>query len=217
MTAMARSDVRDFGFDPSYSPYHFSVILRGGEKPQVKMEEHYSFPATGDSSDRRPEGKAILDGYRWSRIEGAARSDFNQRLTAQGYRPAGWRVRETLLAPHFGKELVLLAWAVEDADPTVIPNIIANWKGLAPEERWWLYTTVNATSSHPEHGRDRGWRKAIKIALAENPADTLTPGTMWIDPASAAERGGGRRTGRQRRPLSAGGQEQLSLVDESSE
>ena len=81
------------------------------------------------------------------------------------------------MAPYFGKELTLLAWAIEDADPTLIPSMVANWLGLAPEERWWLYTTINATSGHPEHGRDRGWRKAIKIAFAENPAgapaDTL--------------------------------------------
>jgi hypothetical protein len=68
---------------------------------------------------------------------------------------------------------------VEDADPTLLPNMVANWVGLAPEERWWLYTTINATAGHPEHGRDRGWRKAIKVAFAENPAGA--------PPASLAE------------------------------
>ncbi len=119
---------------------------------------------------RQPQGKAILERFRWQRIAEPARREFNLRLREAGLPPGQWRAGEALLAPHFGKELTLLAWAVEDDDGTLIPSMIANWSGLAPEERWWLYTTVNATSLHAEHGHDRGWRKAIKIAFAENPS-----------------------------------------------
>lgn len=73
----------------------------------------------------------------------------------------------------------MLAWAVEDADPTLLPAMIANWLGLASEERWWLYTTINATNGHPDHGRDRGWRKAIKIAVAENPIAAAAPSAQF--------------------------------------
>ena len=58
--------------------------------------------------------------------------------------------------------------------------MIANWRGLAPEERWWFYTTINATRhGHTEHGNDRGWRKAIKIAFAENPIQ-LPPSALLV-------------------------------------
>ncbi len=181
MTRVALGGVRDFGFDPGEAPYHFAVVTGKGESADVRIEERFEVDADATLGLREPNTKVVLDAYRWSRIADAARAEFNQRLDAHGRRPAAWRSSETLLAPHLGKELTLLAWAVEGADPTVIPNIIANWRGLAPEERWWLYTTVNATSGHPEHGRDRGWRRAIKIALAENPSTAATPGTLLTE------------------------------------
>lgn len=64
---------------------------------------------------------------------------------------------------------MLLAWAIEDADPGLIPNAIANWQGLAPEERWWLYTMTAAATGSYVTGRGRGWRKAVRYALTENP------------------------------------------------
>jgi hypothetical protein len=68
-----------------------------------------------------------------------------------------------------GKELVLLAWAIEDADPGLIPAAIANWQGLEPEERWWLYTQTAAATGHGLNDRGKGWRKAVRYALTENP------------------------------------------------
>ena len=75
---------------------------------------------------------------------------------------------------NMGKELVLLAWAVEDADPVLIPNAVRNWLGLSPEERWWLYTMTNAATGQALKGRNKGWRKAVRFALTENPiADSV--------------------------------------------
>jgi hypothetical protein len=171
-----KSKVVDFGFEPGRSPYHFAVQTHGAES-NVRIEERFAWPE-GSAEVRAPLLKAVLDPYRWSRIVDPARSEFNRRLHAEELPTARWKASGvTLLAPYLGKELTLLVWAVEDGDPTLLPNMIANWLGLAPEERWWLYTTINATSGHPEHGRDRGWRKAIKIAFGENPADA-PPSTL---------------------------------------
>jgi hypothetical protein len=161
-----RAATLDFGFDAAESPYHFVV---SPEATTVLFVERFAWPPDADPDARRPTLKAVLDRYRWEQVAAAVAEVFNRRLRLAGYRAAQWRENETLLAPYFGKELVLLAWAIEGADPTLIPNMRANWVGLAPEERWWLYTTINATFAGAEAGRDRGWRKAIKIAFAENP------------------------------------------------
>ena len=72
------------------------------------------------------------------------------------------------MARLLGKELVLLAWAIEDAEPILAHAAIQNWRGLSPEERWWLYTMTAAQSGH--YGkRNIGWRKAVRYALTENP------------------------------------------------
>jgi hypothetical protein len=67
----------------------------------------------------------------------------------------------------------LLAWAIEDADPALIPAAVKNWLGLAPEERWWLFTMTNAATGHAIAGRNKGWRKAVRYALTENPVSDL--------------------------------------------
>jgi len=184
----ARSAI-GFGFDPAQSPHHFAVIVaRGGD---ITIEERFVWGDDPEDDEAAPaaSAKASLDAYHWARVAPAAAETFNARLRAAGLSTAAW-ASESVLAPHLGKELTLLAWAVEDADPTLLPAMLANWMGLAPEERWWLYTTINATSGHPEHGRDRGWRKAIKIAFAENPISAAPPSALLAeatDPASATK------------------------------
>lgn len=59
--------------------------------------------------------------------------------------------------------------AVEECDPALILFAIRNWLGLVPEERWWLYTMTNAATGHAISGRGKGWRKALRYALTENP------------------------------------------------
>lgn len=183
-----RRTLLDFGFDPDESPYHFVVAMLNGV---VTFAERFALPGTaanpaGDPP-RQPVLKATLDRYRWGRVAETAAEVFNRRLRHAGFRAASWKDPETLLAPYFGKELVLLVWAVEDGDPTLLPNMVANWVALAPEERWWLYTTINATAGHPEHGKQRGWRKAIKIAFAESPT-ALPPSSLLRDEAAFRER-----------------------------
>lgn len=198
-----------FGFDPEQSPHHFAVV-RDGTGMIIVTERFAWGEAAGEESQAAPNPKAILDGYRWERIADAAAEVFNQRLRQEELKAASWG-RETPLAPHFGKELTLLAWAVEDADPTVISMMIANWSGLAPEERWWLYTTINATSGHPEHGRDRGWRKAIKIAFAENPTGGMPPSALLVGPMPVPQRPGTGPLGRKKKGTGQLGAEQVRL------
>ena len=51
----------------------------------------------------------------------------------------------------------------------LIPTAIRNWKGLMPEERWWLYTMTNASTGHIKD--KKGWRIALRYALCENPIE----------------------------------------------
>ncbi len=162
----------DFGFDPARSPHHFAVLPRGSTTVQFVERFDYGERPEDDAVVPRETLKAELDGERWQRIREEAADVFNAHLRAAGFRSGAWRKgAPTLLAPHLGRELLLLVWAVEGQDLSLLPAVRLNWRGFAPEERWWLYSTINASSRHPDHA-GRGWRKAIKIALAENPVDT---------------------------------------------
>ena len=95
------------------------------------------------------------------------RREFNSRLKKQKLPAGRFIIGQTSVEILLGKELLVLVWAVEACDPAVVPIAIRNWLGLAPEERWWLYTMTNAATGNID---DRsGWRKALRYALCENP------------------------------------------------
>lgn len=166
---------RSFGYSPRESQHHFLVHIPRGASLEVRISEHLTWDERSGSSPVTLRGSAdgqvrvLLTRPRWDAIADALRAEFNRRLRAQGQHAGAWRSDDNLLRRDLGKELVVLAWAIEDADPSLIPAAIANWLGLYPEERWWLYTqTAAATgSARPEHRK--GWRKALRYALTENP------------------------------------------------
>lgn len=167
-----------FGYDPADSLQQFVLLF--DSDGSTRLEEWFD----GDKGGvrRAPDLKATISSYIWAVIAAPVAEEFNRRLRREGHKPAQWETNGTSLAPYFGKELALLFWAVEGADPADLGAMIANWQGLAPEERWWLYSTINATSQSADHRQDRGWRKAIKIAFAENSGG---PSLLGISSTSA--------------------------------
>lgn len=94
--------------------------------------------------------KVLLDQFRWDEIADETKAEFNKRLRTQGLKTAKWKKKgQIYLEKTLGKELVLLAWAIENCDPVLISTGIRNWLGLVPEERWWLYTMTNALPDTP--------------------------------------------------------------------
>jgi hypothetical protein len=174
-----------FGFDPAESKHHFLVeIPRGGDKP-IQISEHLTWDEEKGSSSvtsgQAMDGqiRVLLARPKWDAIADELRAQFNQRLKKLGKKSGAWRAGPNLARRDLGKELVLLAWAIEEADPALIPTALANWNGLVPEERWWLYTQTAAATGHGLTGRGRGWRRAVRYALTENPVsggtDSVVP------------------------------------------
>ena len=174
MIAKPRSPVLGFGFDPENSEHHFVVTIPAGGRRDVLIAEHLRFgensqgpvPGAGPQDSRN---RALLARLKWDAIKDNVRVEFNRRLKTGGLRAGRWKRGDNYVMRLLGKELTLLAWAVEDADPALIPAAVENWLGLAPEERWWLFTMTNAATGHALHGRNKGWRKAVRFALTENP------------------------------------------------
>ena len=169
-----------FGFVPDESQHHFLVSIPAPSKdPNVYVTEHFEW----DPSEARRELhfalgreearlRVVLPRAKWDAIADALRAEFNTRLRALGHGPGRWASGAAARTPvqrSLGKELVLICWAMEDADPSLAPTAVRNWLGLAPEERWWLYGMTNAATGHAVAGRGRGWRRAVRYALTDNP------------------------------------------------
>jgi hypothetical protein len=181
VTTRQRSE--GFGFIPQETEHHFLITIFPSKKEQVYISEHFTWEedllgkrslslAPGNEDDKL---RAILSRSKWDAIADMLQEDFNRRLKKNGLKAGHWKVGQTPLSRLLGKEAVLLAWAVEDADPALIPIAIRNWQGLTPEERWWLFTMTNAATGHAITGRGKGWRKAVRYALSENPVSDVQP------------------------------------------
>lgn len=171
----ASSSASGFGFFPEESQHHFLVTIPP-KNDHILISEHHTWDdadarrnlsfALGKEDDKL---RVCLPREKWDAIADGARKEFNERLKRNGHKTGAWHRGRVPLSRLFGKELVLLAWAIEDADPALIPTALRNWLGLAPEERWWLYTMTAAATGHAIAGRNKGWRKAVRFALTENP------------------------------------------------
>ena len=166
---------RSFGFNPEDSRHHFQLEIPKGANQPIDISEHLvwsdefgsSIVTLGEGEDGQI--RVSLARPKWDAIADEVRAEFNRRLKRTGGGSGSWKVGKNVLRREFGKELVLLAWAIEDSDPGLIPNAIANWQGLVPEVRWWLYTQTAAATGHGLRDRGKGWRKAVRFALTENP------------------------------------------------
>jgi len=210
-----KTETIGFGFEPAGGAYHFVMTIPEDETT-VTVAEHFVYGETVEDAASRarfsdvpldyivrpPRVKVALRFSHWMAVAEEVRAIFNRRLLGKELKKSAWIGGENLLAAHLGKELVLLLWAIEDANPADIPNALENWRGLEPEERWWLYTTINAATGDANEGRGRGWRRAIQIAFTENPVtenssyferNPLPASRNGHDSASLVSTRGGRR------------------------
>lgn len=117
---------------------------------------------------RFDELKVKLSKAKWEECKSTFAYEFNPRLRSNKLKAGKWSAGNVSVHRLLGKEMLVLLWAIADCDPKVIDTARRNWLGLRPEERWWLYTMTNASTGGVDDN-NRGWRKALRYALTENP------------------------------------------------
>ena len=163
-----------FGVEPTQSKNHFFVLIPRKDPnidspPRVQVYERYSW-TEGDEQQLGPADvlRVEISKHKWGEVKAALTAEFNSRLKQDGLNIGKFlAIGGTPVERLFGKEMMVLLWGIEDSDPSVISTAIRNWKGLLPEERWWLYTMTNAATGGLTD--KKGWRKALRYALCENP------------------------------------------------
>lgn len=163
-----------FGVDPAQSKNHFFVLIppkdpSSASPPPVQVYERYTWTEGGEQQlDPADVLRIEVSKHKWNKVKAALAAEFNSRLKKDGLKIGRFpAVGGTPVERLFGKEMMVLLWSIEDSDPSVISTAIRNWKGLLPEERWWLYTMTNAATGGLKD--KKGWRKALRYALCENP------------------------------------------------
>lgn len=175
---------------------HFVVMVPRDATIPVSISQHWRW---SDSESLRDEDlwsrqdrlrirqvdrsvRALLSHEQWQALAAPVLQTLNACLKAQGKRSARWKQGATPLSRDLGRELVVLAWGIELADPALIPTALRNWAGLLPEERRWCYAMVaRCPDATTLLGRGRAWRHALEAALTENPvSDGPLPQTYEV-------------------------------------
>lgn len=155
-----------FGFIQQESTQHF--LLKIYKELEEVIVYHNFLYNENTNFTKDYEEKVCISIQKWNLIKDMLQDEFNARMIKSGYKKAKWQ-DETIIEKMFGKELVLLVWAIESnsVDDNLVEKAIINWKGLSPEERWYLFTMTNANCGK-SYDLHRGWRKALKYIFTEN-------------------------------------------------
>lgn len=166
-TRAKRPDTKGFGVPNVIDPHHFVVDIPSSSRSDVVIRESFGLRHSA-CAGMDEIVRCILPRAKWTAISNEVKRHFNERLRAEGMRTSRWSAGENGVNRMLGKELVVLAWAIELAEDKVLGRAVRNWMGLKPEERWWLFTMTAAASGRAEDTQ-RGWRMALFHALTENP------------------------------------------------
>lgn len=156
-----------FGVPDEMDPHHFTVDIPAARTEPVVITEDFGLRGgTGVVPDSIVRCKAPRAA--WSAIAEEAKRVLNERLKEKKIATSRWSSGINKVERLLGRELCVLAWAVEAAPKDLIPAAVRNWVALRPDERWWLFSMA-ATTTGGADDVDVGWRKAIRIAMTENP------------------------------------------------
>ena len=153
-----------FGVPATSDPHHFKVMIPRGNSGRIQISEYLGIQATAD--EHAIIDRVLLDRQRWTAIRSEVQRAFNARLSGHGLKPSTWKVGDNPVDRLLGKELCILAWAVEHMEIEKIAVAVRNWLALRPEERWWLFG-MTAMSTGGISDADKGWRLALRHALGD--------------------------------------------------
>lgn len=158
----------DFGAPEGFGAHVFRVEIPAKRTGEVVIVEDYGYLGN-EAGIPKEEERVVLERRVWSKLSDVARREFNDRLKAARLKTGRWHSGTNRVERLLGRELCVLAWAAEKATDEELPVIGSKWAALRPEERWWLFTVTVAEAGLPgDH--ERGWRRALHLALADGDA-----------------------------------------------
>jgi hypothetical protein len=175
-----------FGVPNDIDPHHFVVDIPAARTNPVVITEQFGLSGGSNGLPDSLE-RCRLNQDAWNVIRKELEHVLNDRLKEKKLSTSRWKSGKNQVERLLGRELCVLAWAIEAAPKETIPNAIRNWGGLKPEERWWLFAMA-ASMTGTSLDVDVGWRKALRVALTENPTGEEVVAIRAKRPKSMEER-----------------------------
>jgi hypothetical protein len=175
-----------FGVPNDIDPHHFVVDIPVARANPVVITEQFGLSGGSNGLPDSIE-RCRLNQDAWNGIRKELDRVLNDRLKEKKLATSRWKSGKNQVERLLGRELCVLAWAIEAAAKETIPNAIRNWSGLKPEERWWLFAMA-ASMTGTSQDIDIGWRKALRVALTESPTGEEVVAIRAKRPKVAEER-----------------------------
>ena len=153
-----------FGVPATSNPHHFVVEIPRNNTGTVSIVENLGLQSHDHTQSLI--ARVILERTRWTAIRSEVQRAFNVRLKERNLKTSAWKVGANPVDRLLGKELCVLAWAIEGMEFDHIPIAVRNWLALRPEERWWLFGMTAITTGGVNDG-GKGWRLALRHALGD--------------------------------------------------
>lgn len=183
---MSERKTAGFGVPNDIDPHHFVVDIPAARANPVVITEQFGL-AGGTNGMPDSIERCRLSQDVWNAVRKELERVLNDRLKEKKLATSRWKSGQNQVERLLGRELCVLLWAIEAASKETIPNAVRNWSGLKPEERWWLFAMA-ASMTGTSLDVDVGWRKALRVALTENPTGEEVVAIRAKRPKSTEER-----------------------------
>src|SRR3954463_1779917 len=125
MTKKPPPKTEGFGAPVGVDPHHVCVDIPKGRSDRVRIIEKFGIRA-GTAGLPERIVRVELDRAKWTAISDQVKRVFNERLKEKGIEGSRWVTGENKMDRLLGKELCVLAWAIENAAEELIPSALKN-------------------------------------------------------------------------------------------
>lgn len=164
MSDTSSAKTTGFGVPDSIDPHHFVVRIPRGSAGEIEIIERFGISA--QTADDEEILRCRLSRSAWAGIKEEVTRVLNDRLREKKLKTSRWSAGDNKVERLLGRELCVLAWAVEAAGGDAFATACASWATMKPEERWWLFRMCDNAGGTAQDA-DFGWRKAVRIAFTE--------------------------------------------------
>lgn len=154
-----------FGVPNSPLPHQFLVRIPLGRNDPIEVWE--DFGAAGVGSTAQKLCRAAVPRDAWYQVAEGVKSHLNRRLKEKNLKACRFNTGDNRVERILGRELCVLAWAIEDATSDEAAIAFTRWSSHRPEELWWLFQQIDKDGGEWDSPKI-GWRVAIRHALIKD-------------------------------------------------
>ena len=151
-----------FGVPNDTMPHQFLVRIPKSRNDPVEVWEDFGAAAAGTAVEKICRGLVPRDV--WGRVSDGVKSHLNRRLREKDFKASRFSIGDNRVERILGREVCVLAWAIEDVDADEAAVALTRWSSHRPEELWWLFLQIDNDGGDWDSPRT-GWRIAVRHAM----------------------------------------------------